>query len=182
MTTPSTPSEIARETLKTLAARRLAATPDNYARVYQEIGGAASGSAESVQSSSDPKPVLAWPKLIRDLLKQMDTPHKGITVTRKKDGVETVLNKFSSNSDALYEKLQGLLNSWSDAPTAANLGELIPPEIAPVAAGTTPPATAAATPAVAPGAKVYVEMVAQLRELLAQALESSLTSEPDLAT
>ncbi len=179
MTTPLTPPEIARETLKTLAARKLAATPENYARVYHEIGGTPSGSTEARSSANDqPKPALAWPKLIRDLLKQMDTPHKGITVTRKKDGIETVLNKFSSNSDALFEKLQGLLHSWSDAPTSSNLGELVSSAPEPVAAGATPPA--AVTP-VAPGAKVHAEMVSQLRELLAKTLESSLTSQPDLA-
>jgi len=179
MTTPLTPPEIARETLKALGARKLIPTPDNYARVYHEIGG--TGPAEAAAATGEqPKPAPAWPKLIRDLLKQLDTPHKGITVTRKKDGVETVLNKFSSNSDALFEKLQGLMHSWAEAPTAANLGELIPaPEAA--APGAIPPAAAAASAVVAPGAKVYAEMVAQLRELLAQTLESSLTSQPDLA-
>jgi diguanylate cyclase len=181
MTTPTTPSEIARETLKTLAARKLAATPDNYTRVYQEIGGVTSGSTEAALSANDqPKLALAWPKLIRELLKKMDTPHKGITVTRKKDGVETVLNKFSSDSDALFEKLQGLLNSWSDAPTASNMGELIPAEPEPVAAGATPLAAVAAT--IPPGARVHAEMVSQLRELLAKTLESSLTSQPELAS
>ena len=33
------PSEIARETLKQLAARRLAPTPDNYQALYEEIAG-----------------------------------------------------------------------------------------------------------------------------------------------
>ena len=33
------PSEIARETLKQLAARRLAPTPDNYLAIYDEIAG-----------------------------------------------------------------------------------------------------------------------------------------------
>jgi diguanylate cyclase len=34
-----TPAEIARETLKVLAARRMAPSPDNYTRVYEEIAG-----------------------------------------------------------------------------------------------------------------------------------------------
>ncbi len=182
MTTSSTPSVIARETLKTLATRKLTPTPENYARVYHEIGGPASESTEAALSAKDqPQPAPAWPNLIRDLLKQLDTPHKGITVSRKKDGLETVLNKFSSNSDALFEKLQGLLHSWSDAPTASNMGELIPPELEPVAAGATPHTAAVIAP-VAPGAKVHAEMVAQLREMLAQTLESSLTSQPELAS
>jgi diguanylate cyclase len=178
MTTALTPSEITRETLKALAVRKLVPTPDNYARVYHEISGISGGSAESsLASNGQIKPAPAWPKLIRDLLKQLDTPHKGITVNRKKDGLETVLNKFSSNSDVLFEKLQALSNSWSDAPTTSNLGELIPPVIEP---GTAVIAQVPVAP-LAPGAKVHVEMVAQLRELLAQTLESSLTSEPDLA-
>lgn len=33
------PSEIARKTLITLAARKIAPTPENYSRLYQEISG-----------------------------------------------------------------------------------------------------------------------------------------------
>ncbi|MEJ1958688.1 MAG: diguanylate cyclase [Nitrosomonadales bacterium] len=179
MSTPLTPPEIARDTLKTLATRKLVPTPDNYARVYHEISGATGGPAESTSPAKDQlKSAPAWPKLIRDLLKQMDTPHKGITVTRKKDGVETVLTKFSSNSDTLFEKLQGLMHSWSEAPTASSLGDInsISPESAAV------PLTTPAVTAVSPGAKVHAEMVLQLRELLAQTLESSLTTQPDLAS
>ncbi len=40
MATLNSPSEIARETLKALAARKLMPTPDNYAQIYQEISGA----------------------------------------------------------------------------------------------------------------------------------------------
>ena len=177
MTAPTTPSEIARETLKTLAARKLPPTPDNYARVYQEIGGATKGPA---QTSPDEKPKLApeWPKLIRNLLKQLDTPHKGITVTRKKDGLETVLGKFSSDPDVLFEKLQGLLHSWSTAPTAPSPGELVPQALEPAEASATPPAIAA----IPPNAKVHAEMAAQMRKLLAQSLESSLSAEPELTS
>lgn len=39
MTAPSTPFEIARETLKQLAGRRIAPTPDNYLTLYYEIAG-----------------------------------------------------------------------------------------------------------------------------------------------
>jgi diguanylate cyclase len=181
MTKPLTPPEIARETLKALSVRKLVPTPDNYERVYNEIGDIKTHTPVNVvtPATDQPKPELAWPKLIRGLLKQLDTPHKGITVSRKKDGLETVLNKFSSNSDALFEKLEGLLHSWSDAPTAHSLGELIPAAPEHVAHGT--PSPAAVAP-VAPGAKVHAEMVAQLRELLAQTLESSLNSQPDLAS
>jgi len=39
MSTPSNPSEIARETLRQLALRRIAPTPDNYRKLYHEIAG-----------------------------------------------------------------------------------------------------------------------------------------------
>ncbi len=39
MTTPTNPFEIARETLRLLAARRIAPTPDNYLTLYHEIAG-----------------------------------------------------------------------------------------------------------------------------------------------
>ena len=39
MSNPSTPLEIARETLKQLAVRRIAPTPDHYLRLYHEIAG-----------------------------------------------------------------------------------------------------------------------------------------------
>lgn len=42
MAAPKTPSDIARETLKQLAVRRLSPTPDNYQALYEEIAGAAS--------------------------------------------------------------------------------------------------------------------------------------------
>jgi diguanylate cyclase len=221
----TSPSEIARETLKTLAARKIAPTPENYTRVYQEISGkpaAASGAdkvlaelaqrlaQESPKSApigqamkqamaandwarcqaelqqylfppnSDLKPVLAWPLLIRDLFKQLETSHKGITVTRKKEGLETVLNKFASDPDVLFEKLHGLFRSWSSAPTTSSHGELAPPAMPEHAASAaTPPAVAATA---APGAKIYAEMVAQLRELLAQTLESSIGAQPEMTS
>lgn len=221
MSTHSTPSELARETLKALAARKLAPTPDNYARMYQEISGTpvvAAGAdkmladlaqrlvQESPRSAPTGKAMqkaitandwagcqselqkylfppggkadMAWSNLIRDLLRQLDTPHKGITVTRKKDGLDTVLKKFAASPDALYEKLQGLIRSWASAPTSSNIGDVIPPAAdtaaavaAPVASVTMP--TAASTAAVS-------ELVGQLRELLAQSLESTLGAQPEM--
>jgi diguanylate cyclase len=171
MTTPTTPSELAREALKRMALQKLAPTPDHYARAYQEI----SGSPPPAEGSGNA--ALPWPALIRSLLKQLDTPHKGISITRKKDGLETVLSKFSSNPETLFQKLQSLVNSWAEAPTTANLADAVALTPEPAAAS----APSAAPSAIAPGAKVHAEMVAQLRELLAQTLESSLGSQPEMA-
>lgn len=225
MATPTTPSEIARETLKNLAARKIAPTPDNYARMYQEIGGqpASTTSANKVlaevaqrltqespksapighamkqamaandwarcqaelqqylfPANGGSKPAPAWPLLIRDLFKQLETPHKGITLTRKKDGLETVLNKFAGDPDELFEKLQGLFRSWASTPTTGSPGESAPSALPEQAATVATPPVAVAT--VAPGAKIYAEMVAQLRELLAQTLESSIVAQPEMTS
>ncbi|MBI3901326.1 MAG: diguanylate cyclase [Nitrosomonadales bacterium] len=171
MTTFTSPSDIARETLKALAMRKLVPTPDNYARVYQEI----SGQPATGVPDGGPKPAVAWPDLIRDLLKQLETPHKGITVTRKKEGVDIVLKKFSGNPEELFEKLRGLMRSWATAPTAANLGELVSQEMQ-TAVG----AALAAVNAAPANPVADSEMVAQLRELLAQTLEGALGAQPEL--
>ncbi|MBI4938537.1 MAG: GGDEF domain-containing protein [Nitrosomonadales bacterium] len=178
MATLTNPSDIARETLKTLAARKIIPTPDNYARVYQEIGGAGSGApgvaAPQAQPGGQEKPAPVWSRLIRDLLKQLETPHKGITLTRKRDGLETVLNKFAANPDALFEKLQALVHSWSSAPVAPGSSELVPAVLEPSAAAPAPSGSPQ-------GVIKSIELTAQLRELLAQALESSLGAQPELA-
>ena len=183
MTKPATPSEIARETIKTLAARKLVPTPDNYAKIYMEVGGTTKELAESAkqpeENSPDDQTKLspAWPKLIRDLLKLLETPHKGLTVTRKREGVETVLSKFGNDPDKLSERLQGLMRSWSSSPTTSSPGELVPQSPGPIAPGATTPAATQATPE----ANNNDEMAAQLRELLAQTLESLVSGQPELA-
>jgi diguanylate cyclase len=52
MTAQTAPSDIARETIRQLAARRLVPTPDNYRRVYLEIAGAP-GAAEEWERDSE---------------------------------------------------------------------------------------------------------------------------------
>jgi diguanylate cyclase len=175
MSKSDNPSDIARETLTQLATRKLAPTPENYARMYSEI----SGEAEKRPSADADQPIPAWPELIRDLLRQLETPHKGITITRKKDGLETVLNRFAKDPEVLFDKLQGLLRSWSAAPTATGPNELVPS----VMPGTVPAvntAQPAATAATSPVQAEHQELINQLRELLAQTLENTLASQPEL--
>ncbi len=182
------PSEAARETLTILASRKLPPTPENYTQVFQEILGipATTGSGTSETS---PKLNVSWSALIQDLLRQLETPHKGITITRKKDGLDTVLNRFGSKPDELFEKIQGLLRSWSSAPTA-NLDAPPPPpapnDSNPAVAGkigsaATPAALSRQTSGSADGVQAHQELISQLRELLAQTIENSLSTQPDLA-
>lgn len=218
----SNPSELARETLKTLATRKIPPTPDNYAKIYAEISGIATeennGAEKVLRGIADrlaqtPKSAPAsialkkvigtedweqclkeiekilpkqsgemtqsWSNLIRDLLRQLEATHKGLTITRKKEGLETVLTRFATNPEALFEKLTGLMRSWSESTTtAANTIEI----------DSAPPATPVMTTpvvinaAAAPGQKHVsnAEMVGQLSELLAQTLESILSTQPEL--
>jgi diguanylate cyclase len=188
MTPLLTPSEIARETLKSLATQKLVPTPANYARVYAEIGGVAVAVADAGDSVSTLEPpqktAQAWSDLIREVLKQLETPHKGVTLTRKKEGIETVLGKFSGNSEILFEKLRGLMQSWSISAITPNAVELLPqaPATAALPPGATPlPGNSSAVAASTVSVKVYAEMAALLRELLAQAIESLHSSLPELA-
>ena len=48
MSTLTNPFEIARETLKQLATRRVAPTPDNYLTLYNEIAGIKGGTADEL--------------------------------------------------------------------------------------------------------------------------------------
>ncbi len=164
-----TPSETARETLKLLAARKLAPTPDNYAQVYREL----SGEIVRPTDTNEAKSALNWSELIRDLLKQLEMPHKGITISRKKEGVDTVLSRFGSKPDALFEKMQSLVRSWGSASAAVSeFAPALAPDIAPT------PTTTPAPLATSAGGN---ELLNQLRELLAQSLENTQPSHPELA-
>ena len=185
------PSKIARKTLSTLAARKILPTPENYANIYREISGepeindanpAQALDAQPVQSSSDDNLKLAWSGLIRDLLEQIETSHKGITITRKKQGVGTILTKCKNDSNTLFTKLQKLIISWKD--TSAHVtDELIPDNLAVDATKDALPSTSANIgnlPNNSIDASVDVKLVEQLRELLAQSIEGMHSNEPEL--
>ncbi|MGB4922828.1 MAG: GGDEF domain-containing protein [Candidatus Nitrotoga sp.] len=193
MINDSNPSEIARKTLSTLAARKITPTPDNYTRVYQEISGKPKASSTDPISAlnvqpppeSDDKLKLPWPNLIRDLLTQMEISHKGITITRKKQSVGTVLNKFNNDSGVLFSKLQGLISSWGNATTTTPdlVDELIPAKLElETAKNNISPATVNITgiPEKIIDTTIDIKLIEELRELLAQSIESTHSKEPDL--
>ena len=222
---PSNPSEIARETLKTLALRKIPPTPDNYSKIYAEIGELPldenNGAQQVLRSIADllvkqsGKPAVvgnqlqkslasknwqhylsevekvlpvakagnpiipSWSELIRDLLRQIETQHKGLTITRKKEGLETVLTRFAANPETLFEKLQGLLRSWTGTPSSAASPADMLADI-PDAAATSNSVPAVTTTA-ASGIPSGSDMHTQLRELLAQTLESTLSTQPEFS-
>lgn len=186
MATLSKPSEIARETLKTIAVRKLVPTPDIYAQIYQEMSGETAAPASVVKSntmiqpgvSNAPPHDISWSNLIRDLLRQIDIPHKGITLTRKKEGVETVLSRFTHDPFVLHEKLQNLLRSWgspSNSPNEVPQGS----ELISVTASPSEPVGKGTAGGEAAGSSH--ELLSQLRELLAQTLDNTLHTHPDFS-
>ena len=78
-----------------------------------------------------------WSVLIRTLVKQLEVSHKGVTLTRKKEGLSRVLTNFASDPDVLGQKIQALISSWGlgtapeshtsaadDAPAIADLNTI----------------------------------------------------------
>lgn len=53
-----------------------------------------------------------WSVLIRSLLKQLEVSHKGVTLSRKKEGLSKVLSNFGSDPSVLGQKIQALMSSW----------------------------------------------------------------------
>lgn len=221
MATLNSPSEIARETLKALAASKLAPTPDNYARAYQEISGQPLAPAGApavieqlaqrlmqespVNSKSNPalkqalseqnwalcqvemqklmfldkdKPTveIPWSSLIKDLLRQLEIPHKGMTLSRKKEGIETVLARFAADSAVLHEKLAGLIRSWSSGGNTTNTPLEVIDTLVEAAKTVSGNAASTATQVAAESHQLLYE----LRELLANTLEKTVHSHPEL--
>lgn len=120
---------------------------------------------------------LSWSNLIRDLLRQLEIPHKGLTLTRKKEGLNIVLQRNANNPEALFEKINTLIRSWSESPTTSasieveGTSEVATAPLTETVAENTSPPKSSATPA--------GDMTAQLTELLAQALESLFSALPE---
>ena len=53
-----------------------------------------------------------WPDVVRNLVRQLEASHKGLTPSKKKEGLERVLANFGSDPDQLAQKIQALVASW----------------------------------------------------------------------
>ncbi len=116
MPTPANPTEVARETLKLLASRRIAPTPENYRRIYHELSGesAQPGAPEAVEenlgkvldSLGKDAPALA-PKL-KSLARSLEG--------RDWDGVRNALETLGKSGGAddgnWPELIRELLRQW----------------------------------------------------------------------
>src|SRR5450830_294818 len=64
-----------------------------------------------------------WATLIRTLIKQLDVNHQGITLSRKKDGLNRVMINFANDPNQLGQKIQALVTSWGDGLPAIQVAE-----------------------------------------------------------
>lgn len=187
MSEPTSPSEIARETLRLLVSRRMAPTPENYRRFYLEITGQPVGDAlpDAERKVQDPHAPV-WARLILDLLKQWEARHTGLTTARKRESLEKLLSVPGSDAGGLAHKLRNLLTSWSTASLASPDDVGLPNESVTAALG--PTGAVEARRSAVPGVGTGMESesaLGQIRELLAQTLEFAVSSQlghaPELA-
>ncbi|MFY9317734.1 MAG: GGDEF domain-containing protein [Burkholderiales bacterium] len=100
----SAPSEIARETIRQLALRKLAPSPDNYTRLYDELRGV----------RPERRRDAGWGELIRETLQQWDRRQAGLTTAKKRESLERVLGSFGKDGERLHDKLSGLVKGWRE--------------------------------------------------------------------
>lgn len=80
-------------------------------------------------SSGESGTEVNWSVLIRTLLKQLEMGHKGITLSRKREGLSRVLTNFASDPAILGEKIQALIRSWGNEATYTLDAKDSPPEL-----------------------------------------------------
>jgi len=158
----ASPSTIAREALRQLAARRLPPTPENYTRTYNEIARPAGTPDETTP---------AWGPLIHDLVQLWDGRQAALTQARKREALEHVLVAFAASPDGLYARLRGLIRSWHEAAAApaparlvasdaAGEGATVDPKLP--AEATLPPLPPLVDPAVGTASAPWRELLAQV--------------------
>lgn len=153
----TSPSTIAREALRQLAARRLPPTPENYHRVYHEIA-----HPGGVENDTTP----AWGPLIRELVQLWDGRQPALTQARKREALEHVVTAFGASPDGLYARLRGLIRSWHEAACApVRTTELVAADgrdVSPMPGPPLPPLPPLVDPAVGTASAPWRELLAQL--------------------
>jgi diguanylate cyclase len=134
-----------------------------------------------------PEP-LPWHALLKELVTQYERPLAGITTARKRDSLDHVLSSGGSDADTLFQRLKGLIQSWTNASTASgeSLADVVPPLAVSAARTTSPAMTTAAGPAVPAEARPDANIVESLRGLMARLLDRGVTvlvaESPELAS
>jgi diguanylate cyclase len=108
---PQASAQIAKATLTRLAQARLEPTPENYARAWIEVGGAAPRPNEAA-----PAPLIddgaQWAQLVDQLVRGMEQGGRQWTVARKKDSIKHVFASSGNHAQRLRERLTQLVGAW----------------------------------------------------------------------
>ncbi|GAB2180215.1 hypothetical protein DLREEDagrD3_04380 [Denitratisoma sp. agr-D3] len=121
-----------------------------------------------------------WGGLLKELLAHLETHSAGLTLAQKRESLDHVLAN-AANPDLLFQRMQGLLRSWSQTPDAA--AESLVDAVAPAPVAEAAAKDGAPAPVVAaPGSE---HSTAEWRELIAMLLENALppllAESPELA-
>jgi len=116
MPTFSNPSEIARETLRLLASRRMPPSPDNYRAIYHEIAGTTEKPAEVFPERELKALLAALPKenpVQQRLLRQLDQALKGENWEAYRKTLVEFIKEHSEESKLVWSDLIGeFLRQW----------------------------------------------------------------------
>lgn len=75
----------------------------NWTRFKEQLGGLLPQSTGAGE--------VSWPTALRHLLKQLEAGHKGVTLSRKREGLQRLLGNFE-HDPALPQKVYALADSW----------------------------------------------------------------------
>jgi len=118
----------------------------------------------------------SWSELIRDLLRQLEMTHKGLTISRKKESLEMILARYAADADVLAERLNGLLRGWGEGSGA---GESLAAEGGEAGAEAAVAGEPTKTVVMAAAVDAH-ESLEHLTDLLVQSLESTRLVQPEL--
>jgi diguanylate cyclase len=226
MSSFSNPTEIARETFRILATRRIAPTPEHYRTVYHEVAGSkisetldfpeeqlksllqalpratpsqlrlARELEQSIKeedwekyrntltefiSAQGATETLPWGELINGLLREWDSNRAGLTPGKKREALDHLFSSTGSNAETLHNRLQRLVRAWSQGNLAED-SELVDTDTQ----GAEPEAhEVSSAPATSHAISRASELLPELRDLLAFALENAVAAQiaesPELA-
>jgi diguanylate cyclase len=140
MKTKSSPdkiAQIAREAIQRVATQRLQLTPENYAVAFAQVAGTTATPAVSAPPPAVESP-LDWATLIGRLMNGIDTHRPGITLAKKRDGLQRSLSGRAANAQVLYQRLDKLIQSWALGSESSQTEVQAPPLSSEIAQ--TPPA------------------------------------------
>jgi len=113
----------------------------------------------------------SWSTVVRNLVRQLEVSHKGLTSNKKKEGLERVLINFESDPDQLAQKIQALVASWGSG-TQAAATDAPPPEPEVAAPKSTSPAVSSSAEVADAGPLALL-----WRDILIKTLELGLMSQ-----